>query len=428
MGMPSLSPSSSAEILNQECYCISTDVTALRSWLENDLRNRGLLRPIVETHPHLFSAAPVFVSSAHAVQMQRVITAIESVVALPTWQRAVMAYAPEIAQHDPATRGVFMGYDFHIGKNGPQLIEINTNAGGAMLNIALVRAQRACCVEVQQAVTAPLEVTVLEDELFEMFIKEWRLARGDRSLQRIAIADSKPTEQYLYPEFLLIQQLFESRGVATVIADPSEFRLCDGKLLYAEATVDLVYLRLTDFYLEKTENALLNRAYRTDAAVFTPHPRAHALYANKHNLELLTDESMLRDLNVPMETIDTLLASIPRTIAVKPKDQEILWNTRNQWFFKPATGFGSRGSYRGEKLTHNTFAVILQGDYVAQALVPPTERMIQSKGGSIGLKLDLRNYSYDGKVQLVAARLYQGQTTNFRTPGGGFAPVYYPLV
>jgi hypothetical protein len=25
---------------------------------------------------------------------------------------------------------------------------------------------------------------------------------------------------------------------------------------------------------------------------------------------------------------------------------------------------------------------------------------------------------------LIAARLYQGQTTNFRTIGGGFAPVY----
>lgn len=25
---------------------------------------------------------------------------------------------------------------------------------------------------------------------------------------------------------------------------------------------------------------------------------------------------------------------------------------------------------------------------------------------------------------MAGARLYQGQTTNFRTPGGGFAPVY----
>jgi hypothetical protein len=30
---------------------------------------------------------------------------------------------------------------------------------------------------------------------------------------------------------------------------------------------------------------------------------------------------------------------------------------------------------------------------------------------------------YEGQVQLVMARLYQGQTTNFRTVGGGFALV-----
>jgi hypothetical protein len=43
------------------------------------------------------------------------------------------------------------------------------------------------------------------------------------------------------------------------------------------------------------------------------------------------------------------------------------------------------------------------------------------------LKFDVRDYAYDGAVQWVAARLYQGQTTNFRTPGGGFAPVYEGL-
>lgn len=38
-------------------------------------------------------------------------------------------------------------------------------------------------------------------------------------------------------------------------------------------------------------------------------------------------------------------------------------------------------------------------------------------------KMDVRLYTYDSQVLLVAARLYQGQTTNFRTPGGGVAPV-----
>ena len=42
-------------------------------------------------------------------------------------------------------QGVFFGYDFHIQSDGPRLIEINTNAGGAFLNIAARDAQLACC-------------------------------------------------------------------------------------------------------------------------------------------------------------------------------------------------------------------------------------------------------------------------------------------
>jgi len=55
--------------------------------------------------------------------------------------------------------------------------------------------------------------------------------------------------------------------------------------------------------------------------------------------------------------------------------------------------------------------------------VPPSERRLAVAGEAVDLKMDLRNYVYRGDVQLVTARLYRGQTTNFRTPGGGFAPV-----
>jgi hypothetical protein len=50
-------------------------------------------------------------------------------------------------------------------------------------------------------------------------------------------------------------------------------------------------------------------------------------------------------------------------------------------------------------------------------------RNVPYAGEAVALKADLRNYVYAGQVQLVAARLWAGQTTNFRTPGGGFAPV-----
>ena len=82
--------------------------------------------------------------------------------------------------------------------------------------------------------------------------------------------------------------------------------------------------------------------------------------------------------------------------------------------------------YRGDKLTRRVWEEIRAGDYVAQAFVPPSERSIRDAASPLALKLDLRNYVYDGKVQMLAARLYQGQTTNFRTPEGGFATVFYP--
>src|SRR6185436_19144171 len=101
--------------------------------------------------------------------------------------------------------------------------------------------------------------------------------------------------------------------------------------------------------------------------------------------------------------------------------EQAWWDQRKQWFFKPVAGFGSRGTYRGDKITRRAFGEVMRGDYIAQHLTPPSERHSATSGS---FKLDVRSYVYDGVTQLMAARLFQGQTTNFRTAGGGFAPVY----
>ncbi|WP_348946340.1 hypothetical protein ABHF33_07330 [Chitinibacter sp. FCG-7] len=109
------------------------------------------------------------------------------------------------------------------------------------------------------------------------------------------------------------------------------------------------------------------------------------------------------------------------SLPVPPK----YWSQRRQLFFKPANGYGSKATYRGDKLTKRVWDDILNADYVAQTLAPPSERVVAVDGiQTCDLKLDVRAYVYRGEVQLFAARLYQGQTTNFRTQGGGFAPVY----
>ena len=47
---------------------------------------------------------------------------------------------------------------------------------------------------------------------------------------------------------------------------------------------------------------------------------------------------------------------------------------------------------------------IVAGDYVAQDLVPPNERLVDVDGEPRALKLDLRAYTWRGTVQLLAAR------------------------
>mgnify|MGYP001612667731 FL=1 len=137
-----------------------------------------------------------------------------------------------------------------------------------------------------------------------------------------------------------------------------------------------------------------------------------------------TDGHGLRSAGVSQTSIDALLQGIPETRIVFAGDAETWWSERKQWFFKPVSGYGSKGAYRGDKLTKRVFEEIVQSDYVAQKLATPGEQQIRVEGGDIqSLKYDVRCYVYDGTIQLIAARLYQGQTTNFRTPGGGFALV-----
>ena len=437
-------------MLNSACFCFSLDGKALAHALDSELGQPGLSDMVRQRCPFLFAALPVFVATPQLQRMAQVMQAVESVVALPAYREQVLGAAPAIARL--GTRGplgAFFGYDFHLSEGHLGLIEINTNAGGAMLNAVLARAQHACCAAVASMVPTLASVVNFEQQIVAMFRHEWLLAgktagmaagktagmtavssASTRPLASIAIVDVAPEDQYLYPEFLLFQQLFERHGLRAVIADPAALDWRDGVLWHGDLAIDLVYNRLTDFYLEQPGSAALREAYLQQAVVLTPHPQAHALYADKRHLALFSSAARLQALGVPQATQQILLAHVPHTEVVDAADAQRLWDTRRSLFFKPVAGFGSRAAYRGDKLTKRVWQDILAGDYVAQAIVAPGERVIDdpdplaAERATKAMKYDLRAYTYDGAVQWVAARMYQGQTTNFRTPGGGFAPVY----
>ncbi|MDI1301799.1 MAG: hypothetical protein PSX71_07840 [bacterium] len=424
---PGSTPLHDAGILNLHCPCRTRDDQRLLRQLAGAAKPDGPLQSLLQTHPHLFSATTVFISGAEAATIAAAVAAIERVFALPAYQTHVLASAPPIARADFGPVGVFMGFDFHLGANGPQLIEINTNAGGGLLNTVLAQAQLACCNARLPEAPAPDDADRQrqrqEQTFVDMFVAEWKKQRGNARMGSLFIVDDAPAQQYLAPEFVLFQEMFQRHGLASGIADASNLVWRDGKLWHDDTVIDMIYNRLTDFYLEAPEHAALRQAYEAGAVVLTPHPRAHALHASKSNLVILCDEKQLASWGVPAGDREVLQAVVPATQRVTAADADDLWSRRRQLFFKPVGGYAGKAAYRGDKLTRRVWADIVAGDFVAQALVVPGQRRIAVNGALSDFKFDIRAYTYAASVQLLAARMYAGQTTNFRTEGGGFAPV-----
>ena len=413
---------SEAERLNRKCFCVTLDRTALIEALNLEVGSQNFAQALAVSHPSLFSNVQAFVTADILIEMARVVDAVEAVAMLPGYRDAALSWAPPIAKLDLGPIGALMGYDFHVTADGPKLIEVNTNAGGAFLNAILVRAEHACCA----AAHVPFEISPPQEfapKIVEMFIAEWRRQRGTGRPAMIAIVDDAPEKQYLLPEFSLAKALLEQHGFGAMIADASEL-VFDGKALLCQGRpIDLVYNRLVDFALEEPRHASLRAAYVAGNVVVTPNPRAHALFADKRNLTLLSNADGLNHWGLSQSHLDVLCASVPKTVIVSPANADALWQDRRNLFFKPARGHGSKAAYRGDKVTRKVWAEILAHEYVAQAFAAPGTRSVRLDEVPVELKVDVRLYTFAGNVLLAAARLYQGQTTNMRTPGGGFAPV-----
>ena len=411
--------------LNAACQCIWVDRTKLRDQLRGNL---GDTASLLESQAGLVSGNVVFLAPGEAAAMDRTVRLITLALNSDSYQQEIARNAPEPARRPRANAGGILGFDFHLGGPTPQLIEINTNPGGLLVSLELARAATAGCDCLSEPLSvlaaASVEITQLERRIADSFLAEWMCVRGEAPLRTIAIVDDEPQSQYLYPEFLLYQRLLERAGWRVVIADASSLDLKDDAVFFADERIDLVYNRVTDFYLADERHSVLRRAYESGLAVITPHPAAHARWADKRLLAWLGDEALLQQAGLDADDRLHLRQTIPATEVVEPAAADDLWTRRKSLFFKPVDGFGSKAAYRGDKLTRTTFEHILAHHYVAQTIAPTSFRRIHAADGAeVDLRVDVRNYAIQGATWLRAARLYRGQTTNFRTVGGGFAPV-----
>jgi hypothetical protein len=367
----------------------------------------------------------IALETGHFEAIQRTVALLFGLAHSPAHQALIDADAEPALRHRPGNFGVFMGYDFHLTPHGPRLIEVNTNAGGALLNglhtASLCDPEKLACLCADL-----LPVATIEQKILETFREELAAVRGKQAqLARVAIVDDRPREQFLYPEFELFQKLFAGAGIEARIADTRALApLAAGGVALDGWPVDLVYLRDTDFALAGERTRALRAAYLAGSVVVTPSPREHHLLADKRRLAIFSSEPRLRELGVGAEDARFLGAVIPETLLLADLGAEAAWRERAEWVFKPAASFGSRAVYRGDKISRKRFeSILLEAGYIAQRRVAPGLVTVETDRGSRAMKFDVRAYAYRDRVLLLGARVYEGQVTNLRSPGGGFSAI-----
>ena len=292
------------------------------------------------------------------------------------------AHELEILQLPVRNHAVLMAYDFHYNSEKKQLslIEINTNGAAFLLALGLYKIFSDAGSPWGDP-TASLRRSFENELHFASFT----------GTPRVAIIDENISQQKMRLEFLLYNHLFQSWGWNSQVLEMDQFK---------SEVVDLVYNRSTDFLLSSQGAQNLRKAYMKGQLIVSPHPREYLLLAAKERLIDFLEAKVS----------DTL---IPTKELTAEADPDAIWEDKKSLIFKPKHSYGAKGVYKGQSISRKKFDEILTTDYLAQEFRQP---------GTIGeWKYDLRFYVYQNEIQLGAARLYQGQVTNFSTPGGGLA-------
>ncbi len=344
---------------------------------------------------------------------RKILTQAQDIIAAAFYLRE----QPEYLQHyaalinenkikDPGNKAMAMSYDFHVNEDGDlKLIEINTNASFLLLGYEMYQ---------MREVALPV-LDFSHTSIRNMVLQELQLQGKPVAQPHIAIIDEDPSAQRLYIEFLAYQELFTSLGWSSKILDYRE-PLHD---------VDFIYNRHTDFMLTGSEN--LRRLFLDRSVCISPNPFEYLMLADKQRLADWSRPGFFEEMNLSLPQIQILRRMLPICLELNSHNIDEVWEMRKKLFFKPKRAFGAKLSYRGASVSRKHFTEFLDQDMIAQEYIPAPELIFETPEGPQKFKYDLRCYAYQGELQLVVARIYQGQVTNLRTPHGGFACVDFSL-
>ncbi len=368
----------------------------------------------MDAYQDIISRETVSVARQDLRKMLRLVRLIDRLGRDAAYRDLVYPMLPASARFDPGHEAVMMCYDFHLTPDGPRLIEVNTNAGGGLFAAMAHNPDAPASPDVLRP--------ALRVRLLDTFAREMQLySRGTKQRPaRLVIVDDAPKEQFLYPEMQAFVALFNTWGVPSAIVTPEQLMASAAGVRYDGSPVDMIYNRHCDFYLESEAMAGVREAYLSGSVCLSPNPHAYGLLADKRRMVLWSDPDLLQALGLPPADCDLLTAVVPKSFLLENGDLDRIWQERKTWVFKPVDSFGSRGVLLGTKISRTRFDQLPPSTTLVQQLAPPSQVDVADFGP---MKVDLRLYAYCSEVLGVTARLYRGQVTNMRTPGGGFAPV-----
>ncbi|NBV41794.1 hypothetical protein EBR96_03375 [bacterium] len=368
------------------------------------LKNSGLSETMVS--PHV-----VGLPTAVFNEIREAVAAVERVVRPVQYATVAVSDSPEIARTPYPVDAVFTSFDFYITNDGPRLIEINTNAAGAVLVYLLHNWH--------QLPSSPATPAGFIDSVRDMFLSvmHQKGTPGDQPV--IGIIDETPPLQKTRFDFELVADLMRTWDWTVVIGDPRDLIPTPAGASLNGHALSMIYNRFCDFYLESDLAAPMRKIYLGGKLPISPHPYEYALFADKSRLVQLGDPRFLSAIGATPDDIRRIQSVLPPVLRLKDHSADEIWAKRRSLFFKPARSFGAKSAYKGDGISKSVFQRLMDADTIAQ----PYFRPAPFKTNDSEYKYDVRVYTFRGEVQWVGARLFQGQLTNFKTPGGGFAPV-----